>query len=335
MPVPPGQTTRRALLAVLSGGGIGFCGVVHARTSRDPWPSRPLRLLIPAPPGQQTDLAARLVAQLLSDRLKRPVIPENRAGAGGRLATDAVAKAAPDGYTLLAAGIGPVTFAPLLVRTPYDIEADLAPVARLGTAPFVVLVRADSLAPDLAGLTAMLGADRTQYSYCSSGIGSAQHLVAALFLARTQREALHVPFQGSGPALAALTGGQVDFCFDTPAAGAPLVQSGRLRALAVTSARGSALLPGVPTVVAAGGPPDLDVVTWFGVMAPADTPPSVVDRLHVEIQAAAASSALGTRFAAIGLTMENVDGPAAFRQELRAERAAFAPLVQQLGLRAE
>ncbi|MBV1795749.1 tripartite tricarboxylate transporter substrate binding protein [Siccirubricoccus sp. G192] len=299
-----------------------------------PWPSRPLRMVIPWPPGQSTDVQGRLIAQLLTERLGQPVVPENRPGAGGQIGTNAVAKAAPDGYTLLAASIGPISFQPLVSRTPYDVERELAPVVSYGIAPFMLLVRSDFPATDLRAFLALLRANPGKYSHNSSGVGGAQHLVTALFNAKAGIEALHVPFQGSGPALAALLGGHVSYGIDTPAAAMRLVQEGQLRSLGITTGRPSALLPGMPPIAAAGGPPDYDIGGWNGLMAPAGTPKPILDRLGAEVRQGLATPALRRHFEAIGVEVE-ARGPEEFRALLRELWGTFGDLIRQLGLRLE
>src|SRR4051812_42606698 len=189
---------RRAIL--LAG---GMLATRSARAQAAPWPSHPLRMVIPWPPGQPTDLQGRLVAQLLSARRGQSVVPENRPGAGGQIGTDAVAKAGPDGHTMLAASIGPITFSPLIQRTPYEVERDFAPIACYGISPYMLLVRPGFPAADARAFVEAVRAAPGRYSYASSGIGGAQHLLTAVFNARAGLDALHVPFQGSGPAMAA------------------------------------------------------------------------------------------------------------------------------------
>ena len=210
-----------------------------------PWPARSLRMIIPWPPGQSTDVQGRLIAAWLSERLGQTVVPENRPGAGGQIGTNAVAKAAPDGYTLLSASIGPITFSPLVQRTPYDVERELAPVVAFGAGALHAAGEAGFPGADLRGFLALLRANPGKFSHNSSGVGGAQHLLTALFNAKAGLDALHVPFQGSAPALAALLGGQVDYGIDTPAAAWRLVQDGQLRALGLTTAKPSPLVPGV------------------------------------------------------------------------------------------
>jgi tripartite-type tricarboxylate transporter receptor subunit TctC len=262
------------------------------------------------------------------------VVPENRPGAGGQIGTNAVAKAAPDGYTMLAASIGPISFQPLVSRPPYDVERELMPVASYGSNCFMLLVRADFPATDLRAFLSLLRAHPGKYSHNSSGVGGAQHLVTALFNAKAGVEALHVPFQGSGPALAALLGGQVSYGMDTPAAAWRLVQEGQLRALGISVGRPSPLLPGVPPLAAVGGPPDFDVGAWNGLMVPAGTPKPIVDRLVTEVKAGLGTPALRRQFEAVGVEIEP-RGPDEFLAQLHELWSTFGELIRQLGIRAE
>jgi tripartite-type tricarboxylate transporter receptor subunit TctC len=298
------------------------------------WPSRTMRMVIPWPPGQATDIVGRLAAQRLTDRLGQTVVPENRPGAGGQIGTDLVAKAPPDGQTILSASIGPITFQPLVARTPYDVQRELAPVVIFGFAPFMLLVKPEFPAQDVPGFLRLLKASPGKYTHNSSGIGGAQHLVTALFLAKAGVEALHVPFQGSGPALAALLGGQVDFGFDTPAAAGRLVREGQLRALGITPARPSPQVPGIPPLASVGGPPDYDVAGWNGLMVPAGTPQPVVERIFAEIRDGMAIPEIRQRYEAVGFDIDPL-GPDAMTAKLRELWDLFGPLIRQLGIRAE
>ena len=296
------------------------------------WPNRTIRLIIPWPPGQATDLVGRIMAQRLSEKLGQQVVPENKAGAGGSIGTDFVAKAAPDGYTLLAASIGPISFGPLLHRLPYDVERDLAPIATFSGSPYFLVVRADSPARDAKGLIEMLKRAPGKHSYASSGVGGAQHLLTALLVARTEVDVLHVPFQGSGPAMAALLGGQVDFAIETLAACAGLLREGKLRALGSTVGRRTALMPEVPPLQEALGLPGYDYIGWIGMMAPAATPRPILDRLSAELAAASALEETRQRLATIG-TEAIPRGPDEFRALLAEQRVAFGAVIRQLGIR--
>lgn len=298
------------------------------------WPSRTIRLIIPWPPGQATDLAGRIMAQRLSEKLGQQVVPENRPGAGGAIGTDAVAKAAPDGYTLLAASIGPITFNPLVNRVPYDVERDLLPIATYNGSPYFLLVKPDFPAQEARAFVQRLRDNPGRYTYASSGVGGAQHIITALFLARAGLDCLHVPFQGSGPAMAALMGGQVDWAIDTLASSGPLVRNGQLRALGVTSARRTVLMPDVPPLADAINNPSYDYIGWIGMMAPAGTPRPIVQRVATELEAASRMSDNTERLAAIGSEPFFRD-PDAFLAMLRAQREAFGAVIRQLGIRAE
>jgi tripartite-type tricarboxylate transporter receptor subunit TctC len=324
---------RRSLLQAAAAAAALPFGVARAQGS-GAWPNRTLRIIIPWPPGQATDIIGRIVAQHLSVRLGQTVVPENRPGAGGQIGTNAVATAPPDGYTLLSASIGPITFSPLVQRTPYDVGKQLAPVASFGLAPYMLLVKPDFPAADLRAFLALLRANPGKYSFNSSGVGGAQHLLTALFNAKAGIEALHVPFQGSGPALAALLGGQVDYGIDTPAAAGRLVKEGQLRALGISTAKPSALIPGIPPIAAAGGPEDYDIGGWNGLMVPAGTPQPIIDRLYAEVRDGLAIPEIRERFEGIGMEV-GVRGPDAFAAQLRDLAGTFGPLIQQLGIRAE
>ena len=198
---------RRTLLASAS----MILAAPVALRAQAAYPNRPIRMIVPWPPGQATDLMGRIVAQKVTELLGQPIVPENKAGAGGMIGTDAVAKAAPDGYTLLAASTGPITTAPLVQKTPYDPAKDFAPVAQLGISPYVLAVNPKFPAADAAEFVAALKKDPGKYTYASSGTGAAAHLIALMFLAKAGLEATHIPFQGSGPALTSVVAGQVDF----------------------------------------------------------------------------------------------------------------------------
>ena len=316
---------------------LGTAGIVAAPAlaqTQGAWPSRAARMIIPWPPGQSTDLQGRLVAQMLTQRLGQNVVPENRAGAGGQIGTDFVAKAPPDGYTMLAASIGPITFSPLVQRTAYVVERDFAPVACYGLSPYMLLVRPDFPGTDARAFVAALRAAPGKYTYASSGIGGAQHLLTAVFLAQAGVEALHIPFQGSGPAMAAFLGGQVDFAIETIAAAGPLVKQGALRLLGITTKKPSGLLPGAPPLAEAADVPGYDIGGWNGLMLPAGTPQPILDRLLAEVEAGFATQEMKDRFLSIGVELAPI-GPDGFRALLRAEAALFGPVIRQLGIRAE
>ena len=315
---------RRALLAT------PWLSVAQAQPA---WPTRPLRVIIPWPPGQATDLVGRILAQALSERLGQSVVPENRAGAGGMIGTDVAAKAAPDGLTLLAASSGPVTVYPLVQRTPYDVERDLAPIGMSGQSFYILATRPDFPADDAQSFIATLRAAPGRYTFASSGTGATAHLITEYFNARAGVQAVHIPFQGSAPAMTALLGGQVDYTLETGAATMPHLRSGLLRAYGVSIGRPTVLAPGIPTLAEAAGLPGFDLGAWIGLMAPAGTPAPIVERLAVELMAVMANPDIRQRFGAVGVEVD--PRPAApFAEYLRGQTAIFREAVERAGVRA-
>jgi tripartite-type tricarboxylate transporter receptor subunit TctC len=298
------------------------------------WPNRTLRMVIPWPPGQATDIVGRLAAARLTETLGQNVVPENRPGAGGQIGTDMVAKGPADGYNILSASIGPISFSPLVQRTPYNVERELAPVTIFGFAPFMLLVKPEFPAQTVPAFLKLLKENPGKYTHNSSGIGGAQHLVTALFLGMAGVEALHVPFQGSGPALAALLGGQVDFGFDTPAAASRLVKEGQLKALGLTTAKPSAQVPGIPPLASVGGPAGYDVAGWNGLMVQAATPKPIIERIFVDIRDGMAIPAVRQRYEQVGFDVEP-QNPEQMTATLKKYRDLFEPVIRRLGIRPE
>ncbi len=316
---------RRSLLAV---------PIISTAQAQPAWPARPLRIIIPWPPGQATDLIGRILAQALSERLGQSVVPENRAGAGGMIGTEAAARAAPDGLTLLAASSGPVTIYPLVQRTPYDSERDLLPLGLGGLSPYLLVTHPDFPARDVAEFLATVRASPGRYTFASSGAGATAHLISEYFNARAGLQSVHVPFQGSAPAMTALIAGQVDYTLETAAATMPHVRAGRLRAYGVSLAAGSALAPGVPPLAQAANIPGFDLGAWIGLMAPAGLPQPIVDRLSEEMMAMMATTQMRERFAAVGVEVD-ARPAAAFATYLREQTELFREAVRRAGIRPE
>jgi len=246
------------------------------------YPTKPITIVVPYPPGGPTDIVARVVGQKLGDRLGQQVIVDNRPGAGGNIGAALVARAAPDGYTLLlgttAHAINPSVFPALN----YDILKDFSPVVLLTSLPLVVIANASVPANNVQELIALAKSKQGQLTYASSGNGQSTHLAAELFKTMTGAPMTHVPYKGSAPALTDVAGGQVSVMLDTMLSAMPHIKSGRLKALAVTSAKRSASAPELPTV-AESGVPGYEAVAWSGLLAPARTPPEIVAKLNTEI----------------------------------------------------
>lgn len=265
------------------------------------YPSRPVKVVVPWPPGQATDLAARLVAQKLQDQLGQPFIVDNRPGAGGAIGSEAAARAPADGYTLLAASSGPISIMPLLQKTPYDAQKDFAPVSLIATVPFALVTHPSFPANNAKEFVAQVRTNPDKYTYSSSGTGASAHLIVELFNSMAQLKARHVPYKGSAPALTDLVGGQIDYAIETVAGTIGHVRAGRLKMLGTTFARRTAATPEVPTLAEAADLPDYDIGAWIGYTAPPGTPREIVARLSSEIRKAMQAPELNERYLTLGL----------------------------------
>ena len=304
----------------------GFLAGIGA-ASAQAWPERPVRIIVGYPPGGGTDLVARLVQQPLSTRWGQPVVIDNRPGANAIIATEAVAKAKPDGYTLLMAyatelAVNPAT----MKKLPYDPVRDFTPIMQLASAPLVLALHPSVAAKDVRELVAFAKAKPGTLSYSSSGSGSVHHFAGELFKLQTGTDLLHVPYKGSGPAAADAVAGQVQANFASVASVLRFVQAGRLRALAVTSKKRSSQMPDVPTMVEAGLA-DFELTSWYGLLAPAGTPPALVAKIHADMTAVLAGAEFQKSFDVQGLDMAG-GSPQAFAEFVRAEAAKFARIAR-------
>ena len=303
--------------------------------SAQTYPNRPVRVIVPWPPGQATDIAARVVAERLQAAMGQAFVADNRPGAGGSIGTDAVAKAAPDGYTLLAASSGPVSIMPNLQKTPYDSLKDFAPVSLIGAAPFALVVNPSFPAKDAKEFIAVIKADPAKYTYSSSGTGATAHLFTELFNTLAGiRGARHVPYKGSAPAMTDIINGQITYTVETVAATSPHVKSGRLKIFGVSTARRASALPDVPTLAEAAGLSDYDAAAWIGYMAPRGTPPEILNRLATEIQKAMQSQELKDRYLALGLepAANTPDQMGAF---LKREQERYGKIIKDANIKVE
>lgn len=296
------------------------------------YPARPIRIVVPLAPAGTTDIVARLVAQRFSEGLGQPVIVDNRPGGGTTIGSALVARAAPDGYTLLLASVSLATTVPLYPKLPYDPIKDFAPVAAVGQSFYVLAVHPSVPVNSVQELIALAKAKPKQVSYASAGAGTITHLTVEQFLANAKIDMLHVPFKGGAPALVALVGAQVQAIFNPIAEILPQVRAGgKVRTLAVTAPQRVPELPEVPAL-AELGLPGCTVTTWSGIYAPAGTPSAIIERLNAEMNRMAQSAEVQERFRSVGLGV--VGGtPAALGEYLSSEIARWTKVVKDAGIR--
>ena len=297
------------------------------------YPTKPVRMIIPFPPGGGNDLAGRVVAASLTERLGRQVIVDNRAGAGGVIGTELVANAAPDGYTLLLISLAH-TVTPWL----YDLKAryhpiqSFAPVAIIAASPIVLVVHPGVPAQSVAELVAYARKQPGKLQYASAGVGSVTHLAGELFKITAKVDMLHVPFKGAGPAALDVMSGHTNLLFGGLLATVPHVRSGKLRALGVGSLKRNPVLPDVPAI--ADSVAGYETVNWFGVLSPASTPAAVIERLHREVSAAQNSPEVQKQFDADGATVLRMT-PAAFGAYMIADMNKWERMVKEGGIKAQ
>ena len=326
------QGRRTVLRAGALALGLGTAALAFAQPAA--WPTRPLSLVVPFPAGGTTDVLARALAEKLSQSLGQPVVVESRPGAGATLGADYVAKAKPDGYTLLMGAVHHTIATSVYRKLPYDFQRDLAPITVVAMVPNVLVVNAaNTPAKNVAELVALAKAAPEKLAYGSNGNGTAQHLIGTQFQASTGTTLLHVPYKGSGPLTTDLLGGQVAMSFDTITPVLQHIKGGKLRALAVTTVRRSSVLPDVPTLEEAGLK-GFDIGTWFGVLAPAATPKEIVARLNTEMVKIIRSPDFAQRMQAIGA--EPLGGTQEeMARQIREETAKFGKLVKEGGVAIE
>ncbi len=326
-PAEPRRATRGKHLAV----GVLLCTVAAVAVAQAGYPNRPVRVIVPYPPGGNTDVIAREVMREVSARMGQPFVVDNKPGANGTIGTDMVAKAPPDGYTL-GVVIGAYALSPSLYRSlPYQ-ATDLAPVALMSRTSLVLVASQQAAYKDVAAL-AKAGKAQGPLGFGSSGVGSAAHLLGTRFARATDIPATHVPYKGSTDAVNDLVAGRIGFMFDAVSAMGGLITQGRLQALAVTSANRSPQLPAVPSIAELGYP-QLVSYAWSGVLAPAQTPRPVVERLSAEIAAALRVPAIRERLAAIS-TEAVGSSPAEFEAFIREETRVGAEAIRQAGITPE
>ncbi|WP_431286586.1 Bug family tripartite tricarboxylate transporter substrate binding protein [Roseateles chitinivorans] len=334
MTLVPTSSRRRLLIAASAiAAAAGALGIASPALAQ-PWPAKPITLIVPFPAGGTTDVLARALAEKLQQSLGQPVIVESRPGAGATLGADYVAKAKPDGYTLLIGAVHHTIASSVYKKLPYDFQKDFVPITGIALVPNVLVVNASQTsAKTVQELVAQLKAKPGGWTYGSNGNGTAQHLIGTQFQNLTGTTLLHVPYKGSGPLATDLLGGQIQMSFDTVTPVLPHVKAGKLRALAVTTARRSSALPDVPTLEEAGLK-GFDIGTWFGVLAPAATPKDIVTKLNTEMVKVLQAPEFRKRMEEIGA--ETTGGTSEqLATQIRNETGKFAKLVKEANVQIE
>jgi tripartite-type tricarboxylate transporter receptor subunit TctC len=307
---------------------------IGVSAAADPYPTKPIKLVVPWPPGQSTDVVSRIVTEKMAESLGQPRVVDNRPGAGGTIGTEVAAKAAADGYTLLAASSGPISISPYIQKVSYEPLKDFEPVCRLTANPYVLVVHPSMPVSNAAEFIKVARASPGRYTYASSGIGSTAHLVTAAFNAEAGIEAVHVPYKGSAPAVIDLIAGHVTYTFETLSAVLAHAQGGKLKALAVTSDKPFFALPDLPTLASVLNQPGFDLRGWQGLMVPAGTPRALRMRLAEEcrkaIEAKATSEQLLSSGVEPGLLM-----PDEFGRFLEDQGRRYSAIARQAGLKPE
>jgi len=298
------------------------------------WPSKPIKWVVPFAPGGTTDILARTVGEKLAVALGQPVIIENKPGAGGGVGAEYTAKAAPDGYTIMGGTISTHAInASLYKDLPYDPVKDFVAITLIARVPNMLVVNTAVPAKDVKELIALLKANPNKYSFASSGNGTSQHLSGELFKSMSGTEMQHIPYKGSPPALQDVMGGQVTMTFDNITTAWTLAKAGKLRALAVTTAKRSSIAPDVPTL-AESGLPGFEVGSWQGVFAPAGTPPAIVKRLNAEIVRALNLPDVREKLGALGAEIV-ADSPEEFSALVKSEVVKWADVVKKSGAKVD
>lgn len=319
---------KHKLMAVLGAVCVSLTGAAQAAKA---YPSEPIKMVVPYAPGGTTDLLARLLAKDLAEKYNSQVIVENKTGAGGNIAASAVARAEPNGYTVMMASIGQFAINPLIFSSPgYNADKDFVAVAAIAEVPNVLVVNATSTINSLGTLMEQAKSNPGGIAFASSGNGSSNHLAGVLLSQMAGIELMHVPYKGSAPGLQALYGGDVQLMFDNLSSALPHIKSGRLRALGGTSSARFPQLPQVPTI-AEQGLPGYEASAWFGVVAPAGTPASIVNQLNTDINNILKDPAIREKLIDMGMTPMG-GTPEAFSTRIADDMKKWAPVVRNAKL---
>ena len=313
-----------SLLALFAAASVSFA---------QGYPNRPVKVIVPWPPGQATDIAARMVALKLQESLGQPFVVDNRPGAGGSLGTAIAATSPADGYTLLAASSGPISIMPSLQKVQYEPQKDFVLISLITRNPYALVVNPSFPANDAKEFIALLKANPDKYTFASSGTGATAHLLAELFNSMAGIKARHIPYKGTAPAMTDVMNGQVDYMIETVAATVGHVRSGRLKALGVSTLKPAAAMPDVPTLAKAAGLPDYDAAAWIGYAAPAGTPREAIERLTAEIQKAVHGD-LHEKLVNAGLDPADVP-PGELGAFMKREQERYAAVIKAANIKVE
>ncbi|WP_343498770.1 tripartite tricarboxylate transporter substrate binding protein [Achromobacter denitrificans] len=322
---------RRRLLIGAAGATLGALGGGARAFAATGYPSKPLRVVIPYPPGGPTDIVGRIVATTLADKLGQSVVIDNRPGASGMIGADMVAKAAPDGYVLLINVSGQLVNPALYANMSHDPLRDFRGITNLASTPIQLVISANSPVRSVAELIELVRSQPGRHNFASSSNGTPGHLAGEVFKAAAKLDVTHIPYKGSAPALTDVVGGQVTYMLDSMPSSISLVKGGKLRALAVTSAQRVEALPDVPTFAELGYP-DVNLTTWYGMWAPAQTPPNLIAALYKTVSGVLRQPDVRTRLAD-SQAMPVGDTPEQFDAYCRSEAKRYAEIVQRAGIR--
>jgi tripartite-type tricarboxylate transporter receptor subunit TctC len=314
--------------------GVALIGLFCAtQSTAQTYPVKPVRMVVPLVPGGSVDTMARVLAQKMTETLGQQVFVDNRGGAGGNIGTEHVVRAAPDGYTIMTVSMTLVVNPYLYPKLPFDVVRDLAPISLIGAVPLVLTVHPSVPARSVQELVALAKKNPGKLNYASSGKGTNSHLSMELFKTMTRTDIVAVPYRGGGPGQIAMLAGEVDVGFNNPVNIVPHIKSGKVRALAITSTRRSSVVPDVPTIAEAGVP-GYEFTTWYGVLAPAATPATLIGVLNDHIVKAMHSPDMAGRFAHEGAELI-ASSPARFAEHIKTEMARWGKVVREAeGLRA-
>lgn len=326
---------RRVLLqATLASTALSSVLGTSLAWAQDKWPSKPITYVVPFPAGGTTDILGRLIGQKLGTALGTTIVIENKGGAGGSVGSELAARAPADGYTMLGGTVSSHAInVSLYAKLGYDPIKSFSPVVLIGSNPLVLVVKADSPYKTLQDVLAAAKAKPKTISSASAGNGTSQHMTLELLGFKTGTQFVHVPYKGSGPAIQDVIGGQVDMMFDTTVVAGPHIQSGKVRAIAVSSAKRLEAMPNVPTI-AESGVPDFEVVSWQGIFVPAGVPKPIIDRLHAEIMKILQTTEMQDRLKSLGMqpSSRTPDQVAAFQ---KAEVEKWAQVIKAAGIKLE